>query len=53
MLRKQFIGPSLKAIRALVMRPLQGYGNTAPLNYPDMWVKKPDCIHILYIWTLL
>ena len=35
-------------MRTLVIRPLQGYGNTASLSYPDTWVKKPDCLHFLY-----
>ena len=42
---EQFIGPSLKAMRTLVIRPLQSYGNAAPLSYPDIWVRKPDCLH--------
>ena len=29
----QFIRPSLKAMRTLVIRPLQSYGNTVSLNY--------------------
>ena len=48
MLQEQFIGPSPKAVRTLVIRPLQGYGNTAPLGYPDTWVRKPDCLHLPY-----
>ena len=48
MLWEQFIGPSLKAMRTLVIRPLQGLGNTASLSYPDTWVKKPDCLHLPY-----
>ena len=44
MLREPFIGPGLKAVRTLVIRPLQGYGNAAPLSYPDTWVRKPDCL---------
>ena len=46
MLWEQFIRPSLKAMRTLVIRPLQGYGNTASLSYPDTWVRKPDCLHL-------
>ena len=48
MLWEQFIGPSLKAMRTLLMRPLQSYGNTASLSYPDTWVRKPDCLHLPY-----
>ena len=48
MLWEQFIGPSLKAVRTVVIRPRQGYGNTAPLSYPDTWVRKPDCLHLPY-----
>ena len=43
---EQFIGPSLKAMRTLVIRPLQGYGNTASLSYPDTWMRKPDNLHL-------
>ena len=32
MLWEQFTGPSLKAMRTLVIRLLQGYGYTAPLT---------------------
>ena len=42
---EQFIGPSLKAMRTLVIRPLQDYGNVAPFSYPDTWVRKPDCLY--------
>ena len=48
MLWEQFIRPSLKAMRTLVIRPLQGYGNTASLSYPNTWVRKPDCLHLPY-----
>ena len=48
MLWEQFIGPSLKAMRTLVIRPLQGYGNTVSLSYPDTWVRKPGCLHLPY-----
>ena len=48
MLWEQFIGPSLKAMRTLVIRPLQGYGNTASLSYPDTWVRKLDCLYLPY-----
>ena len=48
MLWEQFIRPSLKAMRTLVNRPLQCYGNTALLSYPDTWVRKPDCLHLPY-----
>ena len=48
MLWEKFIGPSVKAMRTVVIRPLQGYGNTAPLSYPDTWARKPDCLHSLY-----
>ena len=37
----------------LVIRPLQGYGNTASLSYPDTWVRKPDCLHLPYNPPLL
>ena len=52
MLWEQFIGPSLKAMRTIVIRPLQGYGNTAPLSYADTWVRKPDCLHLPYSYTV-
>ena len=48
MLCEQFIRPSLKVMRTLVIRPLQGYGDTAPLSYPDPWVRKPDHLHLSY-----
>ena len=48
MLWEQFIGPSLKALRTLVIRCLQSYGNTASLSYPDTWARKPDCLHLPY-----
>ena len=38
----------LKAMRTPVIRPLQGYGNTASLGYPDTWVRKPGCLHLPY-----
>ena len=50
MLWEQFMGPSLKAMRTVVIRPLQGYGNTASLSYPDTWARKPDCFHLPYIY---
>ena len=59
MLEEQFIRPirpSLKAMGTLVIRPLQGYGNTASLSYSDPWVRKPDCLtypttfHIIRAW---
>ena len=37
-------------MRTLIIRPLQGYGNTAFLSYPGTWVRKPDCLHLPYIW---
>ena len=46
MLWEQFIRPGLKAVSTLVIRPLQGYGNTASLSYPATWVRKPDCLHL-------
>ena len=52
MLWEQFIRPSLKAMRTLVIRPLQGNGNTASLSYPDTWVRKPDCLHLPYSYTV-
>ena len=48
MLWEQFIGPSLKAMRTLLIRPIQGYGITASLSYSDTWVRKPDCLHLPY-----
>ena len=48
MLWEQFIRPSLKAMRTLVIRRLQGCGNTASLSYPDAWVRKPGCLHLPY-----
>ena len=48
MLWEQFIGPSLKAVRTLVIRPFPGCGNTASLHYPDTWIRKPDCLHLPY-----
>ena len=53
MLWKQFIGPTLKAMRTLLIRPLQGYRNTAFLSTPDSWVRKPDCLHLPYNPPLL
>ena len=53
MLWEQFIRPSLKAVRTLVIRPLQGYGNTASLSYPDTWVRKPDCLHLPYNFSCM
>ena len=43
-----FIGPSLKAVRAPLIRPIQSYGNTASLSNPDTWVRKPDRLHLPY-----
>ena len=40
---EQFIRPSLK--RTLLIRPLQGYGNTASLSYLDTSLRKPYCSH--------
>ena len=48
MLWEQFIRPSLKAMRTLLIRSIQGYGNTASLSYPDTWMRKPDCLHLPY-----
>ena len=45
---EHFIRPSLKALRTLVIRRLQGYGNTASLSYPDTRMRKPDCLHLPY-----
>ena len=53
MLWEQFFRPSLKAMRTLVIRPLQGNGNTASLSYPDTWVRKPDCLHLPYTYACL
>ena len=44
-----FMGPSLRAVRTLVISPLQGYGDTASLSYPDTWVRKPDRLQFPYI----
>ena len=49
---EQFIRPSLKTMRTLVIRPFQGYGNTASLSYLDTRVRKPDCLHLPYINVL-
>ena len=38
-------------MRTLVIRPLQGYGNTTSLSYPDTWERKPDCLHLPYSQT--
>ena len=48
MLWEQFTRPSLKSMRTLLIRPLQGYGNTASLSYADTWVRKPDCLDLPY-----
>ena len=48
MLWGPFIGPRLKAMRTLLIRPIQGYRKTASRSYPDTWVRKPDCLHLLY-----
>ena len=48
MLWEPFIGPSLKAMRALLSRLIQGYGGTTSFSYPDTWVRKPDCLHLPY-----
>ena len=53
MLWEQFIGSSLKAMKTLIIRPLQGYGNTASLSYPDTWVRSSDCLHLPYNSPLL
>ena len=45
---EQLIRPSLKAMGTLVIRRLQGYGNTASLSYPDTRMRKPDCLHLPY-----
>ena len=39
---------SLKAMWTLIIRHLQGYGNTVSLSYPDTWVRKPDCFYLPY-----
>ena len=52
LLWEQFIRPSLKAMRILLIRPIQGYGDTASLSYPDIWVRKSDCLHLPYIHPL-
>ena len=48
MLWEPFIEPSLKAMRTLLNWPIQGYGKTASLSYPDTWVRKPDCFYLPY-----
>ena len=48
MLWGQFSGPSLKAMRTLLIRSIQSYGNMASLSYRDTWVRKPDCLHLPY-----
>ena len=40
--------PSPEAMRTLIIRCLQGCGNTASLSYPETWVRKPDCFHLPY-----
>ena len=35
LLWEEFIGPSLKAMRTVLTRPVQCYGNTASLSDPD------------------
>ena len=44
----QFIGPSLKPVRTVLIRSTQGYGTPASLSYADTWVRKPDHLHLLY-----
>ena len=46
--REHFMRPSPEAMRTLIIRCLQGCGNTASLSYPDTWVRKPDCLHLPY-----
>ena len=53
LLREQCIGPGLQAVRTLVVRPLQGCGNTAPLSYPHTWARKPDYLHLAYRTVIL
>ena len=48
MLWEQFIGLSLKAMRTLVIRTLQGYRDTVSFSYPDTWAGKPNCLHLIY-----
>ena len=48
MLWEPFIVPIHKAMSILLLRPIQGYGNTASLSYPDTWVRKPDWLHLPY-----
>ena len=48
MLWEPFIGLSPKVMRTLLIRPIQGYGKTASLSYPDTWVRKPDRLHLPY-----
>ena len=48
MLWEPFIVPIHKAMSILLLRPIQGYGNTASLIYSDTWVGKPDCLHLSY-----
>ena len=48
MLWEQFIRPSLKAMRTLFIRPIQGCRNTASISYLDTWVRKSGCLHLPY-----
>ena len=47
-LQRNWYNRSIKAMRTLHIRPIQGYGNTASLSYSDTWVGKPDCLHLSY-----
>ena len=38
----------LKAMGTIYLSQSQGYGNTDYLSSPDMWVRKPHCLHLPY-----
>lgn len=55
MLWEQFIRPSLKVMRTLVIRPLQGYGNTETLSYPDRHLGEEATLSpltLLFTWQI-
>ena len=43
----------LKAMGTIYQIQSQGYRNTAYLSSPDIWVSKPDCLHLPYTLPLL
>ena len=50
---EQFFRNSLKAMRKILIRPILKVMETSSLNNPDIWVRKPDCLHLPYIWHKL